>query len=1083
LQIKNHVILLCVLLIYSYQICSSILMLSFFSPQFANPEQASVSLERYAQMESISTNFWNVVNPTFGVRFLEVRSPVLLALDTSEETFEHLQHINHVYESASAAKRAHEKELENQSSIQRFGFQLIRRCVVVLLSINIPSVMILMTLIGIILWMLPPYREGYLEPLFQTFLARYGKYLVLAYISPKIPWAPLQRALKASQAAEYDKDGNHLGAISLQQNISKRQKTALGAVRIVTLSGHHAGDIQSLDCSSSHGTIISIGREGELVLWDGVRGKWVARLDRVQRRRDAKSFNGDVNPEYTVGGSPLATRLGSGPVRKIMVSSPIKCIKIDYFNQWIACGHESGLIRIWSISSSSWIRELIPTHKTNGLNSKLNDHSDIHIVTAETNGAVPTDNVKSTPQAQVVALDFIRSSTARDYPLTDMPKISRKHPAGKGLNSNAAPTYLIAAYADGVIREWDVETGECVNSVEPEYKSRINHLLVAAVKMKSVHERHRAFTASSDGTVTCYGRRSNDAENVNMKPSWRHLYTIKSNPDQTISAISAETSADGTGILVIGTQKGSVQVWSITNGDFLCTLAEGQRKTRGDYNAKISVRMPARHENENSHIRLLSHNENIEHTTGNQHSDHHGAVQHIAISRHCRAEQLSPRQGKFDRCHRNEFLIAASGVDGIVNIWRITYSKGNPNDRCDQCGMGSNTSVYYHKKSSSSIYNSAGRNDTPQSQPNGARREPVLSPSNQHLSPANSNTDQDTSYETSEEPMQDGVIDIEQLATDMDELQVKKSYLGRVYQPGGYGVVWLKSTILAGVRRSNTSSNGHSKISWELWMAPMRKYELQRRLRQNDSSTNSSFHDVGSKYNVPVIGVKLDNDDELSAPEADDHGLISRFLSAILSSNTSGRPQRRRQVFSSMARRMSAVNTARLQRTRRKQRNSPVSPTKNESDVMVEDETFTKELLPFTNVTCLESLDGDGFAIDFGNFVKVIWLDEQLPFFTLKEKDHILEPDSILANALRSRHSKKEKPGMSGPNIDDETDNREAPYLRRRSSSFSGISRIRLPCAQDDAACQSLSCEGNCPFKRSFSFPKVTSTVVSKKLN
>ena len=617
-------------------------MLSFFSPQFANPEQAPVSLERYAQMESISTNFWNVVNPTFGVRFLEVRSPVLVALDTSEETFEHLQHINHVYESASAAKRAHEKELENQSSIQRFGFQLIRRCVVVLLSINIPSVMILMTLIGIILWMLPPYREGYLEPLFQTFLARYGKYLVLAYISPKIPWAPLQRALKASQTAEYDKDGNHLQRhLIATKTLFKRQKTALGAVRIVTLSGHHAGDIQSLDCSSSHGTIVSIGREGELVLWDGVRGKWVARLD--------KEYSADVTLKALMATSTLNTLLaahhwrqdlGSGPVRKIMVSSPIKCIKIDYFNQWIACGHESGLIRIWSISSSSSIRELIPTHKTNGLNLKLNDHSNIHIVTAETNGAVPTDNVKSTPQTQVVALDFIRSLTARDYPLTDMPKISRKHPAGKGLNSSAAPTYLIAAYADGVIREWDVETGECVNSVEPEYKSRINHLLVAAIKMKSVHERHRAFTTSSDGTVTCYGRRSNDAESVNMKPSWRRLYTIKSNPDQTISAISAETSADGTGILVIGTQKGSVQVWNITNGDFLCTLAEGQRKTRGDYNAKISVRIAARHENENSHIRLLSHNENIENPTGNQHSDHHGAVQHIAISRHCRAEQL-----------------------------------------------------------------------------------------------------------------------------------------------------------------------------------------------------------------------------------------------------------------------------------------------------------------------------------------------------------------------------------------------------------------------------------------------------------
>jgi len=1065
-------------------ICSCILMLSVFSSKTSSFDQSSVSLEQYAQMESISTNFWNVVNPSYGVRFIEVRSPILVALDASEETFEHLQQINNVYESASAAKRAYERELQNQSITQRFGFQLIHRLVAAILSINIPSVLILMTLIGIILWMLPPYREGFLEPMFQSILARYGKYLVLAYISSKIPWAPLQRALKASQAAEYDKDGNHRGAISLQQNVSKRQITALGDVRIVTLSGHHAGDIQSLDCSSSHGTIVSVGREGELVLWDGIRGKWVARLDRVQRRHDAKSFNGDVNPEYTVGGSPIGTRLGGGPGRKIAVPSPIKCIKIDYSNQWIACGHGNGLIRIWSISSSSWVRELTSTHKTNDLNSKLNGLPDIEIVSEEMNSTTTDRKAKPATDMAVVALAFIGSSTAQDYSVTDLPKLARKYPSGRSMNPSTAPTYLIAAYADGYIREWQVDSGECVNTVEIETKNCTSHLLVAPVKSKSVHERQRVFTVSKDGTVTCYGRRNNDTEDFILKPTWRSLYTIKGHCDQAISSISADTSADGTGIFVIGSEKGSVQVWNISNGNHLCTLAEGQKQRRADNNSKISARMPTRHESNPSQFRMSSNDH--DHSYWYQDSDHYSAVQQIAISRVCRSE-LSTRLGKVDQCHRNEFLIASSSKDGMVNIWKVTYSAGSTTEKCEQCGFGSKSAVYSHKRSSSS-YSSTGQSNTPQPQPqpNGARREPVISRSSQSLAPVDSTTDQLTANETSEDPFQDGVIDIEQLAANLVDFHVTKSYLGSVCQPGGYGITWLKNSILAGVRRNGVSGNGSKKLDWELWMAPMRKHELHRRQRQNESSSDSSFPDPSSKSNISVISVKLNNDTEdIPAPEADDLGFISRLLSSILSSTIPARPHRPRQLFISKARRMSVVNTARLPKNRRKNRNSALLSSKVESEAMVKEELSTKELLPFINVTCMQSLDGDGLAFDFGNFVKVVWLDEQLPLFTLSEKDHNLESDNIHTNGLRPRYASKEKPLMAEPKVDVDTEDRQLSYLRRRSSSFSDISKLRLPCGvpRDAARCQTPSCEANCSYKRTPPVPTATNAATSKKLN
>jgi WD40 repeat protein len=1051
-------------------------------------------------MESISTNFWNVINPSYGVRSIEVRSPILVALDASEETFEHLQRINDVYEFESASKHAHEAELKNQSSIQRFGFQLIRRFVTIIVSINIPSVLILVTLIGIVLWMLPPYREGFLEPMFQTFLARYGKYLVLAYISPKIPWAPLQRALKASTAAEYDEDGNHRGAISLQQNGSNRKKTPLGDVRIVTLSGHHSGDIKSIECTSSHGTIVSIGLEGELVLWDGVRGKWVARLDRVQRRRDVKTFNADVNPDYTIGNTTTGTRFSTGSVRKVAISSPIKCIKIDHSNQWIASGHENGVIRMWSISSSAWIRELTVSNN----DTKLSGHAHIHVGNEENHHEM-NGNVKVKSSARhdgVVALNFITAFSPSEYSAWDSPKVTRKHLAGKTQTPISTPTYLIAAYEDGYVREWDLESGECVNAIQNDAKSSITHLLVSDVKPRSNHGRQRIFAVSEDGNITCYGRRGNDVDDIAVKPYWRHLYSIKQQTNETVSSISAETSVDGTGIVVIGTEKGSVQVWNIANGHQLCTLAEGQRLSSREGKSGISVRMPRRQDCDVPYLRSSPSNEhNNESAFLTQQSHHQSAIQQIAISKHCRSDQFISNGGKADRCHRNEFLIASCATDGIVNIWRIDYSKGAAGDRCEQCGMGGNSPAYNHKKSSSSVYNFSDFSDTSQQQlqPNGPNREPIISLSEPSLTSGNNSTsanEQENGFEVSNDHTPANMVDIEQLAMRFDDMQVSKQYLGRVYQPGGHGVTWLKSTILAGVRRS--SSNGHrgsqSKLGWEMWMAPMRKYEPHRRQRQNDSFGNSSsFYDTGSQFDVPVVTVNLNNDvDEQTGNEPENLGFVSRLLYTLFFNNGNSRPTRRRHASVFKARRKSAINAARLQRVRRKHRESSMASSKTEPDAILDEEMHTKELLPFTNITCLKSLDGDGLAFDFGNFVKVVWLDEQPLMFTMNDVEQpTFENESSPPLSLRSRHintsnSKQNNTLETGSIMDhfSNLEDRKPPYLRRRSSSFTDLSRTRLPCGLTaDAQCRAASCDTDCSYKLNSHFPTVVNTIVSKKFN
>ncbi|KAG2183266.1 hypothetical protein INT43_006270 [Umbelopsis isabellina] len=1065
-------------------ICSSILLLSFLSPPTVDPEN-SISMDHYAQMESISSNFWNVVNPTYGVRFVEVRSPLLVALDPSEETFEHLKELNVAYETVSTAKRAHESEMESQSSLQRFTFQLIRRMVHIVLHINIPSVLILMTLIGIIMWMLPPYRQGFLEPMFQTFLARYGKYLVLAYISPKIPWAPLQRALKASKAAEYDKDGNHRGAISLQEGKSKRQNTALGELRIVTLDGHHTGDIQSMHTSSSHGTLVTAGREGELVLWDGVRGKWVARLDRVQRRKDTKSTMGDINPEYMVGSFAPHVRFSPGPVRKVAISSPVRCIRIDQANQWVACGHENGAIRIWNVSSSSWTRELNIPNMTNSSASSIK--LGLGLDDSSSNSSeVPTHRGQSHTR-QVVALAFIESFIP-DTTVSDMPKLSRKQFSGKtNVASASSTTYLVAAYNDGYLREWDIEAGECVNTIVPDKKISISHLLVVPSKMKTRHDRHKIFVVTKEGIVKCYGRKSADAEDLNQISQWKSLYTIEGHRNQAISAIATESAVDGTGVVVTGTKKGAVQAWNFSNGVFLCGLAEGQVQKHQANPNKLSVRMPTRDESLNAHGQFSSMDDSDERKQWNEQGDHHGAVNHITISRHCRSDRVNTKHHKFEQCHRSEYLVASSSTDGIVNVWRLTSNTNSGfTDRCDQCGFGRNHFTFKHHQPTSPGYKTDEKNDImlpkPQLQPNGTRHEF----DNNQATSTPENGDGDPFLQLSSEFLSQDVPDIEQLAANTEEFQVKKSFLGRVHQQGGFGAVWLRNTVLAGVRRTNTRQNKGSKLGWELWMAPIRKHQPNRRQRHKDPLTQDLFQDSESKYNIPILTVNLDDDSDSAEQNQEPLGLVTSVLTRVLTSNAIPNKSRHRQASVTKARRMSAVATARLQRTRRKQRNSSVMSPKPDFDMALEEELSARELLPFSNLTCIDALDGDGLAFDFGNFIKVIWLDEMHQAYAgVNEKDLFLEHGSRASNSLRTRRVAADEPSTTDPSVELYSNDYDPLNRRRRSSSFSALPSQRLlPCGVPNyGQCRPGSCGPSCKPEQPLVQQYSSHLVGSKKFN
>ncbi|RCI06284.1 hypothetical protein CU098_003683 [Rhizopus stolonifer] len=179
-----------------------------------------------------------------------------------------------------------------------------------------------------------------------------------------------------------------------------------------------------------------------------------------------------------------------------------------------------------------------------------------------------------------------------------------------------------------------------------------------------------------------------------------------------------------------------------------------------------------------------------------------------------------------------------------------------------------------------------------------------------------------------------GLVDIEQLGGAAN-IELSPTFLGKIDQLGSYGLVFCDKT-LAGVRRRKAR-----KMEWEAWFAPLQYYEPI----EEDSAK------------IPVETFSLDQAESTTSIKED---VPASFLSLFRSTTHAAGPV----VDSSF--KYKHICAA------------------DKDDTLDYDESEAGENLPFSTVRHVIPLDGRGLACDFGNFIKLVYIDNKL---SLTEKE------------------------------------------------------------------------------------------------
>ncbi|KAG1252220.1 hypothetical protein G6F68_011882 [Rhizopus microsporus] len=182
---------------------------------------------------------------------------------------------------------------------------------------------------------------------------------------------------------------------------------------------------------------------------------------------------------------------------------------------------------------------------------------------------------------------------------------------------------------------------------------------------------------------------------------------------------------------------------------------------------------------------------------------------------------------------------------------------------------------------------------------------------------------------------------IEQLGG-VAHIELSPAFLGKIDQLGGHGLVFCDK-VLAGVRRRRAR-----KMEWEAWFAPLQYYD--------------PTDDNNAK--IPIETFSLDISEDTIPPKED---ASTSFLSLFRSTTTAAAAQ--------------FTTAGTLAEAPLRYRRICVA---DEDDSVDHDEDEAAENLPFSIVRHVIPLDGRGLACDYGNFIKLVYIDNKL---SLTEKE------------------------------------------------------------------------------------------------
>lgn len=907
--------------------------------------------------------------------WLQVNPPYLVSYTSDPQ--QHLEQAQFYEEYFATKKTMIQEEPAKQparprSRFRQFLYESVTRMLCLLAVVNFPSILLCIALVIIIMWLTPPWRDQWLVPFLKTAFIEVinGIRYYLKRTVQMLPESVSSRI--TSEKSEYDENGVHRGAISAQNQFNQLNKSHVSNVQVKTLSGKHTADVHQLAVNAKHGTVVSCGQDGRIVMWDADQGEWMARLDRL-RQTSSGLLEGDLNPLYWRAATKrhLLQRQSSGNRRPSKQMMPARCIKIDQGNKWIASAFDDGVIRVWDTTTGTIVRELrveteIPVVMEDDPAQERSELRRRH-QTAPASHATGTGSAWNHPQRRmidrVVAIQFVGAVAEYCHPLVAEAAARQRTTTNASIEDNSSQNFLVSVHKSGTIREWNILYGECTQVISTGHDRDITALHV--VECKAPHRKLGVtwvFTASKEGVVKCWERRLvknncsasntstsgssvgdelsvNEDEQTTAVTAWTCLYSLNGHNGSPITALTTESPVGGMGALVTASANGFVKVWNFETGDAVCTLSRGKQRKESASGLRFRKHSPYDEDEDDSNKALDAHMGNL-----------HGPISQVVVSRYCEVEQGPGLCRGCDTCFGNGFLIAACSPDDSVHVWRLERADGRHEGSCTLCSKD------YHRKATLNRQRNPAMDEPLATEPTkvvGRRRRPSVSKVAtrrvfRHIKPSRSfgtaSSDGDTPSN-----IEDGLLDIEQLGGEQD-IALAPTFLGKIEQLGGRGIVFCNNMILAGVRKKldTSSDNPADKVSneWEAWFASLQYYE------------------------APAV-----DDDRTEPPSIPvDTFALEKPVSKTQKRSAQEEPQGR---VASVWRALTGKSKCTPKRDKKDE-----SPTFSDDD-MQEDEDDTLELdeademLPFSAVRHVVPLDGSGLGCDYGNFIKLVYLDDK----------------------------------------------------------------------------------------------------------
>ncbi|KAG1233591.1 hypothetical protein G6F68_003438 [Rhizopus microsporus] len=825
----------------------------------------------------LSHQFWSIINPEKEYTWLQVEPPSLFINDHVSDVENYIEKIQTYYH-AKSLNIQYSPELP-PSLFRLFLHSILQRVVMFLIGINVPMLILWLCLIGIITWMTPKWRDQWLLPL----LVRAFNKSVLAILT--FIWS-IHDIYKVhikgiNTKHEYDANGLHRGAITAQV-IFNQERAHIKDVHVRTLTHQHVADIQQLNANAK-GSLVSCGHDGRLVLWDTERAKWIARLDKLYSRSGI--LQATLNPDYR---KPMKKKHQPVILPKNQNLKPI-CVKVDRGNKWVAAGYDDHTIRVWNLHTGVVVREMDIVHHVQVVLDEPTLRNRFSSTRREPNG----HNNKHRNGDRILDIQFIGAITEYCHPLI-AEAAARARP-----EANMCQNYVLSVHKSGLIREWNIVSGECIQTIKTGHTKDIT--LLHVVDAKAHHRKLGVtwvFTGSKDGTIKCWERQLQETS------QWTLLYTVEhSSP---ITAMAIENPLGGMGILVSGSLDGTLKVWNFETGEPVCTLSDGKAKPEKN---KDVIGSSIRHFS-NFNDLLTDSISDTESTTSHQspaadRHHHRGSIQQIAITRSC---EVGPCRD-CDSCFGSGFFIASSALDNKVHAWRLARLEGSEGS----CTLS--TRDYFRKQYKHRKIEDSGDFTTRR------RRSP-----SQTKKTINRHTHAIKTTPTNNV----NLLDIEQLGGDA-HVSLFPTFLGKIDQPAGRGLVFCDK-ILAGVRRRRGQ-----KLEWEAWFAALEYFDPE----EGDETMK-----------IPVETFSLDQEDRLPVKEDASTSFFGLFRSSNNTATAAGSvvdpPLKYKRICSS-----------------------------DEDDAADRDEDEAGENLPFSTIRHVIPIDGKGFACDYGNFIKLVYVDNK----------------------------------------------------------------------------------------------------------